>query len=208
MQETEGKTMARPKTTVDLDALGLPAAFTSRAADEAGLTRGLRSRLIAEGALIRFSRGLYRQANANPVDLDLLEVALRTPAATICLTSALTRHELTDEIPSALDLALPRGKRHPVGPVVARWHSFDPDTFTIGRGLLTIEEGISVGLYSAERSIIDAFNTRGTTGTEIAVEALRRWLRRKGAQPAELLTMATAWPRAQAPLRRAIEILL
>ena len=200
--------MARPKTTVDLDALGMPAAFTSRAADEAGLTRGLRSRLIAEGALIRLSRGLYRQANADPVDLDLLEVALRTPAATICLTSALSRHELTDEIPSMLDLALPRRVRHPAGPVVAHWHSFDPDTFTIGRGQLAIEDGISVGLYSAERSIIDAFNTRGTTGTEIAVEALRRWLRQKGAQPAELLTMAAAWPRAQAPLRRAIEILL
>lgn len=200
--------MARPKTTVDLDALGLPAAFTSRQADEAGLTRGLRSRLIAEGPLIRFSRGLYRQANADPVDLDLLEVGLRTPMATICLTSALARHELTDEIPSMIDLALPRRMRHPAGPVVARWHSFDPDTFTIGRGQLTIEDGISVGLYSAERSIIDAFNTRGTTGTEIAVEALRRWLRQKGAQPAELLTMAAGWPRAQAPLRRAIEILL
>lgn len=124
------------------------------------------------------------------------------------MTSALTRHELTGEIPSALDHALPRGTRHPVGPVVARWHSFDPHTFNIGRGQLTIEDGISVGLYCAERSIIDAFNTRGTTGTEIAVEALRRWLRQQGSQPAELLTMATAWPRVQAPLRRAIEILL
>lgn len=200
--------MARPKTTVDLDALGLPAAFTPRQADDAGLTRGLRSRLIAEGALIRFSRGLYRQVNVDPVDLDLLEVALRTPAATICLTSALARHELTDEIPSTLDLALPRRTRHPARPVVARWHSFDPATFTIGRGLLPIEDGISVGLYNSERSIIDAFNTRGTTGTEIAVEALRRWLRQNGSQPAALLTMAAAWPRAQAPLRRAIEILL
>jgi predicted transcriptional regulator of viral defense system len=200
--------MSRPKTVVDLAALGLPPAFSVEMAADAGLTRSLRARLVSEGVLTRFARGLYRRTDAEPVDLDLVEVALRSPQATICLTSALARHGLTDEIPAVIDLALPRGTRHPAGPVVARWHSFDPQTFGIGRDLLAVEDDLRVGLYGAERTIIDAFHTRGTTGTDLAVEALRRWLRRRGSQPGQLLRMAEAWPRAEAPLRRTLEVLL
>jgi hypothetical protein len=132
--------------------------------------------------------------------------ALRSPLATIGLTSALARHELTDEIPAALDLAIPRGRWHPAGPVVAQWHSFDPETFDIGRDVFEVDTGVFIGCYNAERSIIDAFHTRGLTGTDVAVEALKRWLRRPGSQPAQLLDLATSWPRTLAPLRRALEI--
>lgn len=200
--------MARPKLDVDLSSLGLVSSFTDRQASAAGLTRALRGRLVEDGALIRFSRGLYRRADIGAADLDLIEAALRSPLATICLTSALALHELTDEIPAALDLALPRRKWHPAGPVVAQWHSFDPGTFAIGRYLFEVDPGVSIGCYSAERSIIDAFHTRGLTGTDVAVEALKRWLRRPGSQPAQLVDLATSWPRALAPLRRALEVLL
>lgn len=125
--------MARPKLAVDLPSLGLVSSFTDRQAGAAGLTRALRDRMVEDGALIRFSRGLYRRTDIGAADLDLIEAALRSPLATICLTSALALHELTDEIPAALDLALPRRKWHPAGPVVAQWHSFDPKTFDIGR---------------------------------------------------------------------------
>jgi hypothetical protein len=50
---------------------------------------------------------------ADLADLDLLLVAERAPLGTLCLTSALARHELTDEIPSACDIALPRGAWRP-----------------------------------------------------------------------------------------------
>ena len=200
--------MARPKLAVDLPSLGLVSSFTDRQAGAAGLTRALRDRMVEDGALIRFSRGLYRRTDIGAADLDLIEAALRSPLATICLTSALALHELTDEIPAALDLALPRRKWHPAGPVVAQWHSFDPRTFDIGRYLFEVDAGVFIACYSAERSIIDAFHTRGLTGTDVAVEALKRWLRRPGSQPAQLLDLATSWPRTLAPLRRALEILL
>lgn len=200
--------MARPVTPVDFDDLELPSAFTATQADAVGLTRTLRSRLIEEGRMTRFARGLFLQEGAEPVDLDLLEVAIRSPRATICLATALARHGLTDEIPPAIDLALPRGTWHPTSPPVARWHSFDPATFEIGQGRLMLDDGVAIGIYSAERSIIDAFHTRGTTGHDLAIEALRRWLRRKVAQPAHLLAMAESWPRARASLREALEVLL
>jgi len=200
--------VARAKLDVDLSSLGLVSSFTDQQASAAGLTRALRDRLIEDGAVIRIARGLYRRTDIGAGDLDLIEAALRSPQATICLTSALAIHELTDEIPAALDLALPRRKWHPTGPIVARWHSFDPETFDIGRHLVEVDTGIFIGCYNAERSIIDAFHTRGLTGTDVAVEALKRWLRRPGSQPAQLVDMATSWPRALVPLRRALEVLL
>jgi 2-polyprenyl-6-methoxyphenol hydroxylase-like FAD-dependent oxidoreductase len=73
---------------------------------------------------------------------------------------------------------------------------------------VSIHHGIDIGQYSPERSIVDAFRLRGREGHELGHEALRRWLRRSGAQPAHLLEMASKFPRALTPLRQALEVLL
>jgi hypothetical protein len=67
---------------------------------------------------------------------------------------------------------------------------------------------IEIGLYGQERTIIDAFRTRHELGSDLAHEALKRWLRRRGSNPGELLTMATHFPKASPALRSALEILL
>lgn len=206
--------MARPVTTVDLDRFELPAAFTTAAALDAGLTRSLLERLIRDGDLERLGRGVFlRGGSEQMVDVDLVEIAVRAPAATICLTSALARHGLTDEIPPAMDIALPRDHWQPTVAARVAWHRFAGDTFTLGRQDLivagsAVHGAVSVGLYSAERSIIDAFRTRGTTGFDLATEALRRWLRDPTHQPAQLLSLCEHWPRTQTALRNALEILL
>ncbi|MCW2542411.1 MAG: hypothetical protein JWN95_4136 [Frankiales bacterium] len=82
------------------------------------------------------------------------------------------------------------------------------DTFDIGRDELALTAGTAIGLYTPERCIIDAFRLRHLEGPETAVEALRRWLRRRGAQPATLLSMARAFPKAEPALRSTLEILL
>ncbi|MGF1664499.1 MAG: type IV toxin-antitoxin system AbiEi family antitoxin domain-containing protein [Kineosporiaceae bacterium] len=185
----------------------LPMTFTYSQALDAGLTRAALYRLRDDRLVQPLARGLYRRADAMPVDLTLAAVVARAPRATMCLVTALARHDLTDEIPGAHDLALPRGTRRPAitGPV--RWHSFDRDTFDIERDLVTVDGGLVIGLYSAERSIIDAFRLRGTEGADLAYEALRRWLRRRGSQPADLLAVASHWPRAVSPVRSALELL-
>jgi hypothetical protein len=60
-----------------------------------------------------------------------------------------------------------------------RWHFYQPETFELGRELVELDPGISIGLYSAERSIVDAFRLRGREGRDVVNEALRRWLRRR-----------------------------
>lgn len=209
--------MARPTMTVEMADLPLPAAFTTASALNAGLTRSLLKRLVRDGDLEQVSRGLYLQtqpANTTEmVDTDLIEIALRAPNATICLTSALARHGLTDEIPASIDVALPRRQWQPTTTARVTWHRFAEDSFMIERHKSVVigaaaTEPVTIGLYSAERCIIDAFRTCGTTGFDIAVEALRRWLRDSTHQPAQLLSLCRHWPRTESALRNALEILL
>ena len=87
-------------------------------------------------------------------------------------------------------------------------HSFDRDTYHLGRGTRQLSGDIEIGLYGQERTIIDAFRMRHELGTDIAYEALKRWLRRRGSNPGELLTMANHFPKAGPALRSALEILL
>jgi hypothetical protein len=211
--------VARPVTTVNLDRLGLSAAFSTAAAFEVGLTRTVLDRLVRDGDLERLGRGVFlRTEHADMVDTDLVEIAVRAAKATICLTSALARHGLTDEIPAAVDIALPRTQWPPTVAARVAWHRFAEDTFTIGRQDLVVAGSathgsvpsgeVTIGLYSAERSIIDAFRTRGTTGFDLATETLRRWLRDPAHQPAQLLSLCEHWPRTHTALRNALEILL
>jgi len=67
---------------------------------------------------------------------------------------------------------------------------------------------LSIGLYSPERTIVDAFRLRHELGADVANEALKRWLRRRGNAPAALLHVARSFPKAQTALRATMEILL
>lgn len=186
----------------------LPATFSYSQALAAGLTEWQLYRLRDRGLIENVGRGLYRRHDAEAVDVDLIEIARRAPLATLCLATALARHGLTDDIPARIDVALPRGRHRPVVAAPVDWHSFDPATFEIGRNNLPLDSEISIGLYSPERSIIDAVRLRHHTGPDLAYAALKRWLRWRGASPAKLLATARHFPQVERPLREALEILL
>lgn len=183
----------------------LPDTFRYAEALERISERQLR-RLIEDGQVTAMSRGLYRKSEWFG-DEDLIEIAARSPDATICLRSALARHDLIDDIPAEVDIAVPRGSWTPDTRAAVRWRHFDPDTFEIGRELVDIGGDRSIGLYSPQRSIIDAFRLRHLDGPDLANEALKRWLR-GGGQPSELLAMGKAFPRTLTTLRETLEILL
>ncbi|UZN04192.1 type IV toxin-antitoxin system AbiEi family antitoxin domain-containing protein [Cellulomonas sp. S1-8] len=185
-----------------------PHAFTLDEASAAGFNARTVQRLAADGRLERLAHGLYQRPETATYDTDLYSAATRAPDATLCLTSALAHHALIDAIPARIGLALPRGTRRPATAGTISWHLFDAETFTVGRTTTQIT-GTSavVGLYSAERSIVDAFRLRGVVGYETGIEALRTWLRRRGSTPAALLSVARALPRAQGPLREALTYL-
>ncbi|MFC4242246.1 type IV toxin-antitoxin system AbiEi family antitoxin domain-containing protein [Gryllotalpicola reticulitermitis] len=183
------------------------AALAPRNAGQEGLSRSGFYRATRQGRYERIARGIYVSADAPAADWDWLEAATRRPEATICLTSALAQYDLTDVIPSALDIAIPRGVRIPAGGSAIAWHSFDRATFLLGREEIPIPGGdLTIGLYSQERTIADAFRLRGELGYELARDALREWLRR-GGKPGRLMEIASRLPRSKAPVLQALDAL-
>ena len=174
----------------------------------AGLSAERLYRYRDEGHLEQLGRGLYRRTSAAPADHNLIEIAHRVPEGTLCLVTALARHGLTDVIPDRIDLAIPRGRRIPALQSPANVHVFAKDTFGLGRGEIRIGDGQTLGLYSAERSLVDMVRLRHQEGAEIAWEALRRWLRQKGARPAALIETARSFRGAESAVRHALEVVL
>jgi predicted transcriptional regulator of viral defense system len=195
-------------TDTALPLRSLPVTFTYTQAQKAGLAGRPLVRAISEGAVERLSRGLYRQLGVEEgVDLDLVEIAHKAPSATLCLTSALAHWELTDVIPALIEVTLPRDVRHPLVVTPVRWHAFDRTTFTIGRGQLAVDTETTIGLYSAERSIVDAFRLSWHQGERLGIEALKHWLDRPGHSPAALMEITAAFPRTKPRLEQALRIL-
>ncbi len=188
---------------------GLPMTFTPAQAQEQGLMKRPLRRLLEQGEVERIGRGLYRRTDAPlPEDDDFLEIACKAPKATLCLTSALAHHGLSDAIPAAHDIALPRDSYRPHVRAPIIWHSYAADTFELGRDLLPLDEETSIGLYNPMRSVIDAFRLRRYEGPELGITALKRWLPTREATPAELLQYAAPFPRAQRAIRETLVILL
>lgn len=175
-----------------------------------GLTRHRLRTLISAGEYEHIAPGLFlRAGEADDTTAAWMAIALKRPQAALCLLSALALHELTDEIPTRSHIAIPRGTQPieaPTAPIA--WHRFDAATFAIGRGVHRLPGDLSIGLYSAERTIIDLFRLRHDWGSDLAIEALKRWLRTREASPSALLEMAASFPRAQPAIRNALEILL
>lgn len=185
----------------------LPEVFTHADARELGISDRQLYAWRDRGALETLARGIYAKPGLD-ADPDLLEIAVRTPRGTLCLTSALARHGLIDDIPASIDVALPRRQRPPRTTAPVTWHRFDEATFDVDRADILVGAGYAIGLYGPPRCIVDAFRLRHLYGQELATEALRRWLRQRGAQPSELLAIARHFPVVETPLRHTLEILL
>ncbi|MHC4851866.1 MAG: type IV toxin-antitoxin system AbiEi family antitoxin domain-containing protein, partial [Planctomycetota bacterium] len=152
-------------------------------------------------------RGLFMRAGTAG-DPDLIEIAARAPSATLCLASALARHGLTDEIPDSIHVAIERSRRPPRTEAPVTWHRFDEATITIDRQEFKVTNGYTLGVYGPRRSIIDTFKLRHIEGHDTAIEALRRWLKRRGNQPSSLLATLRHFPTAERSVRAALEVLL
>lgn len=182
--------------------------FRTKDAIEAGVHRRDLYALRDEGFLVEISRGIYRLADAEATPyLDLIAVSRRSPRGTICLNSALSFWDLTDEIPAEVHLAVPRGSRPPsiVYPPT-QVHLFAADTFDLGRERTLLDSGEEIYISSPERSVVDAVRLRSRVGADVAYEALRRYLRRPGASSGDLLRLARRL-RAGGPMADALEVL-
>lgn len=161
------------------------------------------------GALVEISRGIYRVADASATaHLDLLAVCRRAPDGMICLNSAASYWDLTDELPAAVHLAVARGRHRPqIAYPPTRVHVFAASTFELGRERRCIESGETISVSSRERTVVDLLRLRSQVGRDQALSALRRYLQSNDARPGELLSLARRL-RAGTVVAAAVEPLL
>lgn len=162
---------------------------------QAGITRRTLYSMHNAGLLERLSRGVYRLTSLPGLEApDLVAVATRVPNGVVCLISALAFHDLTTQVPHAVDLAIARGAEKPridYPPVNIYW--FSSDAFSSGIETPTIGPtmgGRQIRVYGAEKSIADAFKYRNKIGIEVALEALRTWRSRRRSKIEQLIGYA------------------
>lgn len=141
-----------------------------------GISRRTLYAMRDAGVLERLSRGVYRLASLPGLSApDLVAVASRIPGGVVCLISALAFHDLTTQVPHAVDVAVARGTEKPrINHPPVRVYWFSRDAFSSGIETHTID-GKQVRVYSKEKAIADAFKYRNKIGMDVALEALRTW---------------------------------
>jgi predicted transcriptional regulator of viral defense system len=149
-------------------------------------------RLRSTGVIEQVSRGVYRLGTAPvPPHLDLLAVATRAAHAVVCLVSALAFHELTDEIPHEVAIAIRRGTTPPaIDHPPVRVFRFADFAYRLGIERHEID-GVELKVYSAAKSIVDAFRFRNRIGEDVAIQALATGLRTRRIRPGTILELAT-----------------
>jgi putative AbiEi antitoxin of type IV toxin-antitoxin system len=172
----------------------LGAVFRAKEAVGAGVSWRDLYRARDAGLVLELSRGLYQlEERAGLEGQDFITVCARAPRGMICLVSALAYWNLTDEIPSWVDLAVPSGAHRPrIDYPPTRVHVFSSSTFEIGRIYVSAGADVGFSITDTERTVVDCFRVRHRIGEELATGGLRRYLRRPNAKPGRILDVAEA----------------
>jgi predicted transcriptional regulator of viral defense system len=144
--------------------------------------------------LVELSRGVFRSADAPAATFpDLLAVAYRAPIGVICAVSAAAAHNLTDELPPRVQVAVPRGRHRPrIAYPPVQVLNFEVATFELGLSQLEAAPGEQIRIYNPARTVADLMRLRHHLGDDVALTVLRRYLHTQGAVPATLLEYARA----------------
>ena len=170
-----------PKKTTKYDKLlRLARRGPIRARDlhKAGIPRVYLRRLSDRGLLVRTDRGVYRLADEDATEnTALADVALRAPAATICLYSALQVHGLTTEIARSVWIMIDRHARAPkisYPPIEVVRASGQARTHGVETRRI---EGVTVRMTNPAKTVADCFRYERHVGRDTALEALREYFR-------------------------------
>ncbi len=173
-------TRAASSKTDTLIRLARKGPVRARDLDDAGIPRAYLKRLCDRGLLEQVDRGLYRLANAPVTELSsLAEVSKRMPNAVVCLLSALQVHDMTTETPHAVWVLIDRHARLPkrASPRIevvrasgaAREHGVES----------RVIDGVRVRLTTPAKTVADCFRFRRHVGLEVALAALKDYLRKR-----------------------------
>lgn len=120
----------------------------------------------------------------------LAEAAKRVPAGIVCLLSALAFHGMTTQSPHQVWLAIDVKARKPKAdwpPIRIVRFSGRARTFGVEKHVI---EGVEVLATSRAKTVADCFKYRNKIGIDVAIEALRDYLGKRGRSMDELLRAA------------------
>lgn len=144
-----------------------------------------------QGILTQLERGIYKLKDSQPLsNPDFAVIAARIPSAKICLVSALDFHDMTQEIPHKVHIAISRTQRDPkLDHPPLEVYRFAGESLKNG-----IEEhdidGLTIQIYNPAKTIADCFKFRNQIGKEIAMEALKNGIRQGKASYKDILKYA------------------
>lgn len=156
-----------------------------------GVTAATMSRMERDGEVLRLARGLYQLPDA-PLDAHhgLAEAAKRVPKGVVCLVSALAFHQLTDQLPRQVWIAIGQKDWAPKADgVPLRLVRFTERLLTEDVVSHTVE-GVPVKVFGVAKTIADCFRYRSKIGLTVAIEGLQEALRQRKTTPGEIARQA------------------
>jgi len=162
------------------------ASFTSVDARASGVSSALLAYYIKLHAIERIGRGIYRGVDAPICDdfrfEDLVLAMRKVSGGVVCLVSALTLYDLTEEMTRQHWIAIKNSTRHRATPdiKIVRMRN-------LGLGVTTIKIGhAKLPIFDRERTIVDAFRY---LSLETALKALKLGTEKKGLDKIDLIKM-------------------
>lgn len=185
----------------------LPPTFTTKVARRLGVHPRDLYAWRDSGQIIELSRGVFRRSDAALASYpDVLAVTHRAPRAIVCCLSAASMHDLTDELPVSVHIAVPKHTYVPkINYPPTTVFQFDRDTFELGLSTAEAAPGEPIRVYDVARTVVDLMRLRHRFGEPIAYSALRRFLVRPDARPALVLDYARALG-VFGPVRAALDV--
>lgn len=158
---------------------------------EEGFHRKQMRALLDGGKIRRMGRGLYQLADApalsNP---DFVSAVLQSPKSVICLISALSFHEVTDEIPRRVDLAIPTSSRaNKIEYPPVKYFYFSKTAWESGIEIHKIDSH-DVRVYDLAKTIADCFKFRNKIGFDVIQKALKVAITEKHVRPSKIMEYA------------------
>ena len=172
-----------------IELAGRPGGVRARDLEAAGLYATYAKRLVSQGHLIKVGRGTYAARVSPAVSREhagLISAAQAAPRGILCLTTALRFHRLVKRDAGNLWIALGTNDRRPVRlKGRARFVHVAPACLAEGVEIRRLD-GVEVRMFSAAKSVADAFKFRRRVGIDVAVEALQNFQRLYGRRAREL----------------------
>lgn len=132
---------------------------------------------IKSGNVIRIKNGVYML----PEELasTMIDVARIVPGGVVCLYSAWNYYGLTTQIPDGFYIAIEKHRKVVVPEIMGIILCYWQEKYCTMGVVETEIANHKVKIFCIEKSVCDAIKFRNKIGTEVAIEILKNYLKRK-----------------------------